>query len=134
MTSHSCYQKYLSDEHSKNMKLKIILISISATLAITIIAGYAYFQSKDILTGPKIQISYPESGISLEKELLELTGTAKNIAQININDRQIFINDKGEFGDLLLLQEGYNIIKLSASDKFGRETEQLIKINLLTNK
>ena len=45
-----------------------------------------------------------------------------------MNDRPIYIDEAGAFSERLLLSEGYNILKVSAWDKFNKKTEKLIEV------
>jgi predicted ATPase len=78
--------------------------------------------------GPVISISEPSNGATLTSSLIEVLGTTKNISSINLNDRQIFINESGAFEEKLLLSPGYNIITFRAEDRFGRKTQKVLEL------
>lgn len=103
---------------------KIFIISIFLFL----ILGYAFYQSKNLLTGPVVNITEPQNGQTVHNQLINVTGASKNIKKINLNDRPIEIDESGVFSERLLLSEGYNIIKISTWDKFNKKTEKLIEI------
>ena len=86
-----------------------------------IILGYGVSKSVNLLTGPKIEIESPRNGETLREPLLNIKGLVKNAAFISLNDKQIFVDDKGNMTDQILLYEGYNIITVKAKDKFGGE-------------
>jgi len=86
-----------------------------------IILGYGISKSVNLLTGPKIEIESPRNGETLREPLLNIKGLVKNAAFISLNDKQIFVDDKGNMTDQILLYEGYNIITVKAKDKFGGE-------------
>lgn len=102
------------------------------TFVFLIVAGilvlYGVFQARDLLAGPRIEIEDPINGTVMKESLIEIKGSAKNISYIKLNDGQIFVDDFGVFSEKLIAQPGYNIIRLSAEDKFGRTTEQLIEL------
>lgn len=103
---------------------KIFLISIFLFL----ILGYAFYQSKNILTGPVVNITEPQNGQTIHSQLIDVIGASKNIKKITLNDRLIEIDESGVFSEKLLLSEGYNIIKISAWDKFGKKTEETLEL------
>ena len=105
-----------------NIKILIVILLLIGIL------GYTYFQMQSLVTGPVITILEPLNGATLTSSLVEVTGTAKNISSINLNGRQIFIDESGTFKEKLLLSPGYNIITLRAKDKFGRETEKMLEL------
>lgn len=92
------------------------------------VAGYCYHQSSRLIDGPQVTIISPLNGSSSSSPLTEIVGIAKNISKITLNDRQIFIDDNGNFSERLLLSDGYNILKIDAQDKFGKKTEKKIEI------
>ncbi len=90
---------------------------------------YALFQSKNLLQGPIITITGPKNGATLTEKIVKVTGSARNIAYINLNDHQIFVDENGNFSETLIAPYGYSVIKLSARDKFGETEEKTIMVN-----
>lgn len=109
----------------KNDRKWLRFLSIAGI--VLIIAGYGLFQARRLLQGPVITITSPKNGSIIQNNsLLEIKGIAKNIKEISLNDRSIFIDEQGNFKEKLLLFPGYNIIKVEAKDKFGtNETKTL---------
>lgn len=91
---------------------------------------YAFFKAQTFLTGPKIEIEFPKNGEVVQNSDLEIAGTAKNISLLYLNGRQIFVDNQSRFKENLLLAKGYNIIEISAKDKFSREIKELREIVL----
>jgi hypothetical protein len=109
---------------------------LKATLIIilvTFIGSYSVFQARKIMSGPKISIASPHNGATVQDSLIYVAGVAKNIKEISVNDRPIFIDENGNFQEKLLLSPGYNIIKLKAKDKFGKEVQKEIQNVLIQN-
>jgi hypothetical protein len=98
-----------------------------------LIFGYSAFQAKKIIEGPQISIVSPANGATVHDSLIYVTGIAKNIKEITVNDRTIYIDEQGNFKEKMLLYPGYNIIKLEAKDKFGKEKNKKIDIVLKEN-
>ena len=92
------------------------------------IVGYFIFNFRIFIAGPDVIITHPQNGAVLEKDLIEVLGKATNINYISINDRAIFIDENGNFKELLLLSSGYNIIVIKAKDKFEREISKKIEV------
>jgi len=91
------------------------------------IGGYSLFQARKIIEGPKISILSPTNGTIVRDSLVYIVGVAHNIKEISIDDRSIYVDEQGNFKEKLLLYPGYNIIKLKAKDKFGKEVEKYIQ-------
>ena len=112
--------------HSRRF-IKILLFGAMAL----VIIGYAYLKTKDYIAGPQIIITSPLNGSSVSNPLIEIVGVAKNISFISLNDRPIFIDEKGNFKEKLLLYPGYNIMSVKAEDRYKRNVEKNLEIILL---
>ena len=109
--------------------VSILRVSLIGLLIIVLI-GYSLFQAQKLIRGPIIDIYNPENGTTYNQTLIEISGRAQNTAYLNLNDRPIFTDKKGNFSEKLLLSPGYNIIKLDARDKFKNYTEKRLEIIL----
>ena len=96
-----------------------------------IIIGYTYLKTKDYIAGPQVTIISPLNGSSVSNPLVEIVGITKNISSISLNDRPIFIDEKGSFKEKLLLYPGYNIMSIKAEDRYKRKVEKKLEIILL---
>lgn len=99
---------------------RYLRIGVGALLGL-IILGYGASKSVNLVTGPRLEIESPKNGETVRDSFLLIKGSAKNVAFLTLNDKQIFIDDQGNIADQLLLYEGYNIMTVKAKDKFGRE-------------
>ena len=111
-----------------NKNLNTYLKIIGIIVFVTAIFGYAFFQARNIVLGPVVEITNPMNGASVESSLVEITGKVKNISHINMNDNQIFTDDKGVFNEKLILSYGYNIITINARDRFGRVVKKKLEL------
>lgn len=105
----------------------VIIWSLTAT-AIALVVGYSLFEARRFLEGPTLTIDIPENGAAVSSALIEVAGTAKNIVDIRLNDRKIFVDGNGHFSEDLLLSYGYTILTLKASDRFGHETTKTLEL------
>lgn len=108
--------------------IKLYIKIFASFLFISLISGYAIYQSRNIVAGPIITISDPENGTTTTQPLVKISGIAKNVKKITLNDRPIDIDEVGNFDERLLLSEGYNILKISGWDKFDKKTEKIIQL------
>ncbi len=107
-----------------SLQIKTILfVSI-----IVITLGYSFYQTKDFIKGPILTITEPLSGTTTTNDTISVKGFTKNISFLSINGRQIFVDTDGNLDETLLLSSGYNIIELLASDKYERETKEILEI------
>ena len=93
-----------------------------------IIVGYSLFSARHIIKGPTIVVDSPINGELTKNNFVEIKGKSENINYISLNDRQIFIDDAGNFKEKLILYEGENTLKLYGKDKFGRDITKYIQV------
>ncbi len=77
--------------------------------------------------GPIIEIYDLKNGQIIEGDgLIEIKGKAKNTSFISLNGRTIYIDEKNEFNEKILLSNQINKIEIYAKDKFGKEIRKNI--------
>lgn len=106
------------------LNLKIFLSAI----VVLLILGYAYHRTEDLIRGPRITITAPVNGETVDAHLLRISGTIKNSAALTINGQSILTDNLGEFNGDILLARGYNAIEVRAEDKFGRSAVEKIEV------
>ena len=95
---------------------------------IIVIAGYSYYRVRNLISGPIIEIISPIDGSLVKNSLVEVVGITKNISKITLNGRPITVDQAGKFGEQLVVPEGYNIISVEGTDRFGKKKSKTIKI------
>jgi hypothetical protein len=110
--------------------LKRTLKIWSLVIALLVVGGYSLYEFHNVIIGPVINIYEPSDGATIENPIVEVKGQAKNVSEISLNDRQITVDEAGNFADKVVLSPGFNVIKLSVSDKFGRRTEKQLELVL----
>ena len=110
--------------HNTRMLAKVIILTLCAGTIII----YAYYQMRDFLNGPSIIITEPFNGQTVHEEIVSVSGNAKRISGITLNDRKIFTDENGIFTEKVALFQGYNEIEVSVQDRFNREKTTLLEI------
>jgi hypothetical protein len=93
---------------------------VAVTIAAVLIFGYAAFEARGMLRGPIIVIEDPLSGATITEGLIRITGYAKNVQSITMNDRTIFLSEEGRIKEPVALLEGYNELVFKGTDRFGK--------------
>ncbi len=88
---------------------------------------YGYFEAQNLLLGPQINLGTQES-ITVDEELIEISGIVRNVIEITLSGRSVLISDEGVFSEELLLSEGLNEFVFEAKDKFGREKIETLEV------
>lgn len=100
-----------------------IIIVIAAGLV-----GYAAFQAEALFLGPRLIVDSPISGMSTSTSLVTIEGRASNISYLTLNGNKIFTDEQGKFKERILLSYGYNIITVSAIDRFERSVTKSLQL------
>ena len=109
-------------------RFEFSLKSAVVILLFVLVGLYALFQFRFIILGPHIEIDSPLDGEVIESSTVTISGTAQNIVFISLNDRPIYIDEKGHFEEKLIVSPGLSIMSMKARDRFGRETERRVRI------
>ena len=103
---------------------KILLI----VLVFGVLAGYSYVKTQDFVQGPRITLIEPKTTVATSS-IIRVTGVAERIAHIELNGHPILIDEKeGLFDEKLLLYPGYNIITITAKDRFQHSAREVIEV------
>ena len=85
-----------------------------------VIGGYFAFQARFLLQGPLITLVEPPDVVQTEP-MINISGSAKNIVSLTLNDKPIYTDEFGNFNELLILENGNTIMTLRAKDRYGKE-------------
>lgn len=104
--------------------IKITTIGI----AVAVVAGYALFEIRGLLIGPRVVVTSHPSGSVLNESRITLAGETERVTDITLNDRPIFIDESGKWSEAVILAPGYNVLELNAHDRFGRVDRELVEL------
>jgi hypothetical protein len=105
----------------KELTLQNSLRPFGILLIVLVIVVYVQFQARNLLQGPTIVLT-SEPGALIHEKTVTIAGNAKNIVELRLNGKVIHTNEIGDFSELVVLPQGYNIVTVTASDRFGRTT------------
>ena len=109
----------------KNKNMKWWLGTISFVGLFLFIGIFTYEKTCFILNGVKIKAQIEPI---VNTGLVSIKGNAEKAIKITINDREIFVDKKGNFSEVLSPLDGYSIIKIYAKDKFGKEAHKTFNL------
>lgn len=107
---------------------KKILQIVSLSTFFVLIIAYALFGSHNLITGVKITNVNIVDGATVENSIQAITGNAQNATKLTLNGREITLDEEGNFNETIALLSGYNIINITAKDKFGYIDEKNYKL------
>ncbi len=97
-------------------------------VGIIIVVGYSAFVLEGFVRGPVIILDEPTSTAPVTTPLLHLSGTVLRTTNFSINDMPILLDTEGGFREDVLLGRGYNIITMTAWDRYERKKERVIEL------
>ncbi len=106
---------------------KVLIAGISIAFIIFFIV-YAAIEFRGLFLGPKINLSSPIDGMTVENPVINIDGIAERTKELTINGNQTLIDTEGHFSVNLVLSPGYNIITIVATD--SRDRHELISRRL----
>ena len=90
-------------------------------LGLACLVLYVTFQARFLIIGPEITLINEPNSVQ-NSPTVTLAGNARNIAKITLNGRPIFTDQSGYFSETLVLENGYTIATIKATDRYGRDT------------
>ena len=96
--------------------LGIVIVAI-------IIIAYATWRSLNYAKGPRIDISEPANGATINDTSITIKGRVERADHLFLNSNPLSVDEQGDFTDTLIIFPGTNIITLVAQDQFGRSTQ-----------
>lgn len=109
---------------------KLILKILFVVFVLFAISIYSYLKMRNLILGPTITVSSPENGQTVGNSTTVVEGMAKNVSFLSLNDRPIFVDEKGNFKEVVALLPGYNILSVKGADRFGKKTESVVQLVL----
>lgn len=107
--------------------MRRILLAVLCVLVL----GYGIFEARRLIEGPMITITSPQNGSATSTTALVITGTARNISFLTIDDKPAFTDESGRFSLIISPPQGYTTITVAASDRFGRHSSKSVSITML---
>lgn len=95
-----------------------ILGSLSILCALLVYLGVTVYR---VITPPTLNVLAPAEDLITHELSLVVSGTAEKESHVRINGQEVVLDPKGGFTERIDLQQGLNIIKVSAKKQRSRE-------------
>jgi len=106
------------------ISFKTFLIAIGA-LAVFGSCFYVYRQTCFTFTSPQITIVNPSQDTQVTDKTLEIIGKSSKGSQVSINGQLVYTDESGNFKEKITLQEGLNVLNVSAVNRIGKKIETI---------
>ena len=118
--------KTREQEKTKTRKRKIFITprlirNTIVVLVVIVLLSYLGWEVKSIFTPPFLQINTPENNLVISETSIIIEGQTEKEVEITINGQGILSDNNGYFEKTVNLQEGLNIIEISAKRKHSKE-------------
>lgn len=101
------------------------ILVVLTSLFVLIMVGYVGWQLSQLSTPPVITLTNQEKSI-VNTSYVIISGEVDGGSDVYINDSPILTTPDGSFSERVMLVEGSNQIKISAKNKFGKESSKTI--------
>lgn len=99
----------------------LFLSAIMVTVLVIVI--YIGWQIKILTAPPKLEVITPSDNASFETDVIFIEGKTDEGADLFINDIQIGVGSEGKFKSRISLQDGTNVITITAKNRMGKVTK-----------
>ena len=105
-------------ETRKTLTLDQMIRIVFLALFLSGMLWYLTYQSQNLIRGPQIMLT--DINTVQSERRIAISGSARNIVELSLNGREIHTDPEGNFNEMLVLENGYTIMTLSAEDRYGR--------------
>lgn len=83
-----------------------------------------------MLTKINIDTASIKDGETVNGGIVKIFGNAKRATNLYINGKSTSVTKGGEFEDAIALPNGYNIVTITAVDKFGKVSSETMRVSI----
>lgn len=103
-----------------------LYLSIGIPLVlIAVMVTFIALKLGTIIMPPRLEISEPPENLVIKKPIVRARGTTAKESRLTVNGREIAMDAKGAFDDIIELQPGVNELEFLVEDRFGKKTEEM---------
>lgn len=110
-------------------KFKIRQAVLLAVIVILFFIGYLLFQYRDAFLNPPLEITSPKEGTILFSQI-KVTGKTDPNATVYVDKDAVSVDQNGNFQKVINVFPGKVTITVKAVNKFSKETEKNVEINV----
>ncbi|HEX7259736.1 MAG TPA: RodZ domain-containing protein [Candidatus Saccharimonadia bacterium] len=98
---------------------RVVVLFLSLILGFSA-AAYLAYQLSALTAPPKLTITNPAKDQVVHGSLITVSGNVAGGADAYVNDSPILVDGRGNFTNVIALQDGVNTIKVSAKNRLGK--------------
>jgi len=97
-------------------------------LILLLVAGYLFYQLYFLISPPKLIIFEPVGDLVTQNTAVTIKGKTEPGAKLTINGQETYIDKDGTFEQIINLNQGLNLIKIEAANRFGKSSSAMRQI------
>ncbi|MFW6109821.1 MAG: helix-turn-helix domain-containing protein [Patescibacteria group bacterium] len=105
-----------------------VILTAGIFFLVTVFLGYLFWQYRSIAGPPRLEVSRPAEDLVTEDPVITLTGNSDPQAQLEINSKDVLIDEQGKFSYDYVLSPGTNTLEFVARNDFGKETRKVRRV------
>jgi transcriptional regulator with XRE-family HTH domain len=105
-----------------------LIAFLGGGLVFLALVGYIFYSVKHFTAAPNLEISSPSTETVIREDRVEVVGKTDIGCSLRINDQTVYIDDIGNFKEVVRLQPGINNIEIRSTNRVGRETAKVVKV------
>jgi peroxiredoxin len=94
------------------------------------IGGFIFFQYKEAIFNPKLNISSPKENQTIIGTDLEIKGSTDSNSTVYVDDELVSVDDFGNFKKIITVFPGKTTVVIKSSNRFGKQSEVERHINV----
>lgn len=110
------------------MPAQKLILKVLVYIFLFLLVSFTLYKLTPLLLGPRIIINYPTPSDVIDTPTFVLRGQILRAKSATLFDRDIIMDQKGYFNEILIYQKPYSTIYVHAIDKWGRKVEEKITV------
>jgi cytoskeletal protein RodZ len=110
-------------------RFKVRQAVLFAVVALIFFVGYLLFQYRDAFLNPPLKITSPKEGV-ISSSQIKVAGTTDPNSTVYVNKNAVSVDNDGNFEKVINVFPGKSTIIIKAVNKFNKETEKDLQINV----
>jgi len=111
------------------VQFKVRQAVLIAVIILLFFSGYLLFQYRDAFLNPPLTVTSPQEG-AITSSQIKIAGNTDPNATVYVNSDAVTVDQDGNFEKVINVFPGKTTISVKAVNKFSRETEKDIEINV----
>ena len=106
---------------------RFVRIGAGVFVFLTVIS-YLWYQISGLARPPELAVWEPSQDKTISEDVITVRGQTEPGVALTINDQPVYIDSEGNFKESVGLQQGLNVLKIAATNRFEKQSVVVRKI------